>query len=197
MLQVMTKPTAPPLRFWSKVHKTSSCWIWFAGKNQKGYGLFHVSSGKTQAAHRFSWEQLNGPVPKGLELDHLCRVRHCVNPAHLELVTHVENVRRGDAGINMASKTHCPQGHPYDEKNTYVHNNGGRACRKCSNQRMLARTRHNAASEGREVMPRPEHRTHCPQGHEYTEENTLIVCGRRTCKQCNRTKYLRWKAKQS
>lgn len=82
------------VRFWSKVAvDDSGCWIWTAGKVQ-GYGKLKVS-GRHWRAHRYSWEMLVGPIPDGLELDHLCRVIACVNPAHLEPVTHRENLRRG------------------------------------------------------------------------------------------------------
>jgi hypothetical protein len=88
----------PVRRFWRKVNKTETCWLWTAGKAYWGYGWFGVAHRTPVLAHRYSWELANGPVPEGLELDHLCRVTACVNPAHLEPVTHAENVRRGDLG---------------------------------------------------------------------------------------------------
>lgn len=80
-------------------------------------------------AYRFAYEFLVGPIPDGLELDHLCRVRLCVNPAHLEPVTHAENNKR--AGV---AKTHCKWGHPYNEANTYRRRDrpGNRQCRVCA-----------------------------------------------------------------
>jgi len=117
-------------RFWSKVNKTDECWIWTAGKNQKGYGQFRLN-GKTQKAHRVSYELMIGPIPDGLQIDHLCRNRACVRPDHLEAVTPRENTSRGDTGKNMLVKTHCPQGHPYDEANTYRYKSGARSCRSC------------------------------------------------------------------
>lgn len=122
------KVLRPP--FWSRVEKTESCWLWMGLKNQYGYAMYSGVS-----AHRLTYEALVGPIPHGLQLDHLCRVRHCVNPAHLEPVTHAENVRRGLAGQANASKTHCPHGHPYDEQNTRRHN-GKRFCRRCNTQRV-------------------------------------------------------------
>jgi hypothetical protein len=125
-----------PDRFWEKVKITGGCWLWTA-RTRTGYGLFHWER-KTVAAHRLAYEMLVAPIPEGLEIDHLCRVRRCVNPAHLEPVTCRENTLRGHTvpAANIA-KTHCPQGHPYDEENTYVAKRGDRHCRKCQRARKL------------------------------------------------------------
>lgn len=114
------------------------CWEWVGAHNTKGYGVVPKGAASTMA-HRVIYELVVGPIPAGLELDHLCRNRGCVRPCHLEPVTHAENVRRGQTGkINHrnAVKTHCPQGHAYDEENTYIHRRGdrvGRECRICRN----------------------------------------------------------------
>lgn len=83
-------------RYWPNVNQntdeTSDCWIWIGPHTPKGYGRFHSPAGST--AHRYAWFIENGPIPEGLELDHLCGVRCCVRPDHLEAVTHAENVRR-------------------------------------------------------------------------------------------------------
>lgn len=82
-------------------------------------------------AHRWLWEQEHGPIPDGMEIDHLCRNRACVRASHMELVTHLENVRRGESGQRQARRTHCPQGHPYSGDNLRIRSDGGRLCRAC------------------------------------------------------------------
>ena len=87
-------------RFWSKVARGTddACWVWQASRANKTYGGFRLTKTKLARAHVFAYEQTHGPVPDGLELDHLCRNRLCVNPAHLEPVTRLENTLRGKAG---------------------------------------------------------------------------------------------------
>lgn len=113
----------------------SGCWHWLGGKSRKGYGHFQLGTRKGVRAHRFVYEQLEGPIPEGLQLDHLCRNRTCCNPAHLEPVTLQENVSRGLTGkVNHRNsvKTHCTRGHEYNTKNTYVRPSGGtRSCKVC------------------------------------------------------------------
>ena len=116
-------------RFWARVDKSGTCWKW-QGSSSQGYGSFSAD-GRTVRAHRYAYELTVGPIPHGLVLDHLCRVRSCVNPAHLEPVTNVENVLRGAgwAGTN-SRKTHCVHGHEYTPENT-VPIADGRRCRTC------------------------------------------------------------------
>lgn len=90
-------------RFWSKVEKTDGCWNWTGALNGDGYGSFRVGAG-TVKAHGFTWELANGPVPAGLELDHVCRNRACVRPDHLEAVTHIVNVHRGNMPSIVAAR---------------------------------------------------------------------------------------------
>lgn len=104
----------PEKRFWMKVDKTDSCWNWIATKNQFGYGIFYPSRKAPIVAHRFSYELLIGKIEAKLSLDHLCRNRSCVNPDHLEQVTHAENVRRGARTKNLCKhgigETNCFDG---------------------------------------------------------------------------------------
>src|SRR5690349_14827083 len=112
------------VRFWEKIapEPNSGCWLWVGAVNDRGYGQIsnEAPSRKKIYAHRFSYELHKGPIQSGLDLDHLCRVRCCVNPDHLEPVTRLENVRRGDDGAKNRGKTHCPQGHPYSGHNLII-----------------------------------------------------------------------------
>lgn len=117
------------------------CWIWTGQKQDSGYGRLGID-GTTKVAHKFIYEQLVGPVPKGMVLDHLCHTesdcpggpecphRPCVNPEHLEPVSPKENIRRGRTGQLEAQRTHCPQNHAYTPENTRI-NGKSRQCRKC------------------------------------------------------------------
>lgn len=126
-------------RFWAKVEKTEACWLWTAVLNSAGYGRFY-SQGRMALAHRISYLAHRGSIPPGLQLDHLCRVRSCVNPDHLEPVTQRENILRGTSPVALAAAaTHCPSGHPYDEANTLHSASGCRRCRACSREKHRAK----------------------------------------------------------
>ena len=131
---------------WTSFYNGEPCWLWFGATNHDGYGIvivypspFSVHSKVTIYAHRMSYESYVGPIPKNYTLDHLCRIRRCVNPAHLEAVPHIVNVMRGihPTTINKA-KTHCKRGHLLTGKNLIEHKDGRRECRTCSNISHLA-----------------------------------------------------------
>lgn len=120
----------------------TGCWLWNGAIGTNGYAT--VSRGTRPnrlrwMAHRFSYEVFVGPIPEGLDLDHLCRVRHCVNPDHLEPVTRRENLLRGQT-INAlrAAQTHCIHGHEFTPENTYRYADGTRKCRACRASQMRA-----------------------------------------------------------
>lgn len=188
-------PSARPLieRFIKQARMAESgCIEWTGSVTNGGYGSFYPGPGHPKAkllAHRWAYEYFVGPIPAGLDLDHLCRVRNCVNVEHLEPVTRAENIRRA-----FENYTHCPQGHLYDADNTYVHpNTAHRKCRKCSHERDLLRApEKNAARRAKraEAGPKlPTIKTHCKQGHPLSGDNLYISpndSSRRHCRECRK-----------
>ena len=128
-------PDSRPERLLRNVDTTGEgCWLW-KGALLEGYGVFNWRGAK-EKAHRAVYELLEGPIPEGLELDHLCRVTACVRPSHLEPVTHAENIRRGQSpAAECARRTHCKHGHEFTEANTLPRSDGGRRCRTCDDAR--------------------------------------------------------------
>lgn len=146
-------------RFMDKVEITKTCWIW-KGAKKKGrerkskfsyYGAFGLQ-GKTLSAHVVSYRIFKDTIPEGKEIDHLCRNTLCVNPAHLEAVTHSENCKRGLAGEHRKREclkiTHCPKGHEYNAKNTYINKRGYRSCNICAVERTRKIRLKHAKAEG-------------------------------------------------
>ncbi|MFE5591466.1 HNH endonuclease signature motif containing protein [Streptomyces sp. NPDC056549] len=116
----------------------NGCREWTAAR-VKGYGRFALNGQSGVLAHRVSYTITRGPIPYGLTLDHLCRNRACVNPEHLEPVTVQVNTLRGEAPSAYAARvTHCPQGHPYDDANTWIEKGCKRHCRTCNRDRQRA-----------------------------------------------------------
>lgn len=121
-------------RFWERVEKPedpNGCWLWIGGTTgSSGYGRFTLTRAVSITAHRWSYEQHDGPIDEGLVIDHLCRVRLCVNPAHLEPVTNRENILRGVSVVaKQAAQTTCAKGHPFD-----THNGRQRVCLTCQRE---------------------------------------------------------------
>ena len=111
----------------------SGCWLWTGPLNNTGYGCFARTS-----AHRWAYAAMVGPIPDGYQIDHLCRVRRCVNPSHLEAVTRSENNRRAAQHRVYIPKTHCPHGHAYDETNAHINGQGYQVCLACLRSRSRA-----------------------------------------------------------
>lgn len=193
-------------RFYFYLHKGAEggCWIWGGALNDGGYGVFRLSGsdGAMTRVHRFAYELLVGPIPEGLELDHTCRIHPCANPAHLEPTTQKVNTLRGVSPMaENARKKKCPQGHLYDEANTYVGADGHRQCLTCRTEE----GRRNGAARTRSYRERnglvtglgkggyQTQRTHCPQNHEYTEANTIREGNRRRCRTCVNEKKRNWR----
>jgi len=150
-------------RFWAKVNQNGKegCWEW-TGYMRRGYGQIKIAH-RVMAAHRISYEFSVGAILEGLSLDHLCRNRRCVNPKHLEAVTHRTNVMRG-CGITAreARQTRCIHGHIFDLLNTYISPGGKRQCRECTRIRhrrdaavriTITRRLPSAAAEIRGLVP--------------------------------------------
>jgi hypothetical protein len=137
-------PLPPEERFDRFVDRSGDCWIWTGSRKSTGYGAISVN-GRGYPAHRWAYEQVHGPIPGGLQIDHLCRTRLCVRVEHLELVTPAENTRRGvGPSAQNVGKTHCPKGHAYTPDNTYTDRRGKRSCRECKR----IRDRHRDRSKG-------------------------------------------------
>jgi len=139
------RPRRPPeVRFWEMVDKKApnGCWLWTGSPNTKRYPNFTVDTGnheKTISAHRFAYILLVGAIPKGMQIDHLCRNTRCVNPAHMEVVTGRVNVLRGNTIVAInAAKTFCDRGHPLTPENVRMEN-GSRRCKVCRREDARAR----------------------------------------------------------
>ena len=114
-----------------------SCINWSGPRSSEGYGKYG-----SRYAHRVAWSKVHGPIPTGMQIDHLCRNRLCVNIDHLEAVSHAENILRGSGfSARNARKTHCVRGHEFTPENTMVRPSGARTCRAC--YRLVAKARYN------------------------------------------------------
>jgi hypothetical protein len=133
-------------RFKSHIEFTPYCWLWKGSKNWGGYGQVNMGGKNVRSVHKVAYELFHGSVPEGLQLDHLCRVRHCVNPAHLDAVTQRDNLLRGDGPTaKNARKTHCKHGHELSGDNLYA--GTGRICRICKRHRERKKRARNRKSQ--------------------------------------------------
>lgn len=148
--------------FWSKVEKTNTCWLW-KGAKRHNYGELFILP--PQPAHRLSWFFLRGAIPDKLVIDHLCRNPSCVNPEHLEPITHQENIRRG-----YALKTHCPKGHPLLGENLSQSKlkKGWRVCQVC--ERIRDNKRHIRDRTKRNLAKRQNYYTHQAERQQYAKD---------------------------
>lgn len=127
----------------------NGCWQWIGYISKEGYARIKISHTQVYGAHRIAYDLFVGPVPTGLEIDHLCRNRACVNPAHLEAVSHRTNMLRGEGvGAENARKTHCIHGHEFTVENTYFRPDGKRDCRACIRARVGSYQRRKVISSG-------------------------------------------------
>lgn len=190
-------------RFWEKVDTSAGpdgCWYWEGYCNDSGYGIV-TREGKRIRAHRLAYADVYGEIPAGMELDHTCHNgsgcnannscthRRCVNPNHLEPVTHKENVRRGESPSGYRSRaTRCVHGHEFTQDNTRFRGDH-RQCRECHRIAQLLLSR---IEQGREGVPLDTRvrKTHCSAGHEFSTENTIHYTNpntgvrQRHCRQC-------------
>jgi hypothetical protein len=160
----------------------SPCWPWPTSRKD-GYATTEIAGNKI-LVHRWLFEQLRGPIPKKATLDHLCRTRNCANPWHCEPVSLRVNILRGISPIaENAAKTHCPQGHPYNKKNTrhYQRPDGTwmRTCLNCERDRVDQRREERHARGGAQ-WGKGEVRVYCLMGHRHRNEKTAIECDRRS-----------------
>lgn len=171
-MTTITEDTELPSKFWERVKPEphTGCWLWTGALCRSGYGRFRFNG--ELYAHRVAYRALVGDYPEGTESDHLCRVRNCVNPTHIEAVTHKVNTGRafkvpGGGDERNRAKTHCPRGHEYAGANLYVNpSSGGRTCRSCQRAAQLTwqvanRDKVNAAHNKRRLANPELHRARC------------------------------------
>lgn len=180
-------------RFWEQVNQDGPipkyyphlgpCWLWTGKLDQNGYANRTTVNGVKDSPHRLAYRALVGPIPDELEIDHLCCVRHCVNPAHMDAVTHALNTER-----RVIYKTHCKSGHPLSGDNLRIDpRTGTRHCRICNAQRQ--RELH---AKRRAANLKPPADARCKWGHPYSVD----AQGRWFCRPCRNKRQREWKDRQ-
>jgi hypothetical protein len=125
---------SPLRRLQLRTYRRGDCWEWRGAKVTDGYGTIYVD-GKSEMTHRLAYMVAKGSIPRGYQIDHLCRHRWCVRPSHLEAVTCRENLLRGDTTVAKSKRTHCANDHEFSGENIYVKPDGRRECRVCQQKR--------------------------------------------------------------
>lgn len=179
----MSEPNTPEIILAQLVPTPEGCLVWTRWK-VNGYGVVTMR-GKHLRVHRIAYEYHFGPIPEGLEIDHLCRNPACARADHLEAVTKSENIRRGDGPAKLAtlnrSKGCCPKGHAYSGENLYVRPDGARICRTCRIEWKARKRAERGAGQSNRS------KTHCKYGHPLEGENLYMrPDGKRQCKSCQK-----------
>lgn len=154
-------------RFWEKVEKTDTCWLWRASKSSNGYGRINLDDGEG-IAHRVAYELAIGPIPEGHQIHHVCRVKDCVNPDHLKAVAPVDHAQEH-------LRTHCPRGHEYTPENTYLSVSSktgwqSRLCRTC------VRKRQRESDAARRIAIEPRACVTCEETYVPQRKNQKACC---------------------
>jgi hypothetical protein len=171
-------------RFWTKVNKTETCWLWTGAavrgrpERKERYGQFW-NGGKIERAHRYSYRLANGSIPEGLVIDHLCKETLCVNPDHLRAVTNRENILAGNgACARNLKKGYCPQGHKLGGDNVFPKQTDDRSCRTCHNANYMSRYYAKKVKDARaEALEEAAKILKCDANHEeLPEDGVCFVC---------------------
>lgn len=186
-------------RLWAHVREDAQgCWIWSGRRYPSGYGGFSLGR-ETTYTHRIMYMIFVGEIARGLHTDHLCRIRECCNPDHLEAVTCRENVMRSPIQLMAinARKTHCKRGHPLSGENLHVNKDGGRVCRACVAERARLSYAKKVGKAPEEIAARRASDDVCVNGHALDDTTSFTdPRGSKRCRICAREAQRRWREKK-